>query len=206
MAVKGTFKDISFTEFLQLMQLSRKTGRMEVTFDNKWAMVIFNEGVVWHVEPRGFGGAPPEEILLTLINTPSGNFTYQRVQVLPTLERSVNVSMETLILEGAKRLDDEAAASQEMAAVGSGQPNQMTQALKFKPGAEAKVRYVPQNVKRILQLIDGQRPVGEIIKQCQLEPAQAAQIIKELLAQDVVEMVDPGQIPEQAPAPSTAPA
>lgn len=191
MAVKGTFKDISFVELMQLMHLSQKTGRLEVTFENKWAMIIFNEGVVWHVEPRGFRGATSEEILYSLIGNPTASFTFQRVQVLPTLDRTVNISTEALILEGTKRIDDEAATAQEM---NTGQPqanNQLAFVVQFKPGAEAKVRYVPQNVKRVLQLIDGQRCIGDLIRQSQLEPAQAAQIIKDLISQDVIEAVDP---------------
>lgn len=191
MAVKGTFKDLSFIELLQLMHLSKKTGRMEVVHENRWAMIIFKEGEVWHVEPRGYRGATAEEILYLLIGTPDAAFTYQRVEVLPTLERTVNINTENLIMEGAKRLDDDAAIASEVGgAEGQQTTNQLAHVLKFKPGAEAKVRYVPQNVKRILQLIDGQRNIGDVIKQCQLESTQAAQIIKELIAQDVVEPLD----------------
>lgn len=190
MAVKGTFKDFTFIELLQLMHLSKKTGRLEVVHENRWAMIIFKEGEVWHVEPRGYRGATAEEILYLLIGTPEAAFTFQRVQVLPALERTVKICMENLIMEGAKRLDDDAAIASEVGSAEGQQTNQLAHVLKFKPGAEAKVRYVPQNVKRILQLIDGQRNIGDVIKQCQLESTQAAQIIKELIAQDVVEPLD----------------
>lgn len=190
MATKGSFNDISFIELMQLMNLSRKTGRLEVTFENKWAMIIFKEGAVWHVEPRGFQGASPEEVIFSLIALPNANFTFQRVHVLPSLDRTVTVSTESLIMEGVKRLDDEKAVASEMSD-GQQTTNQMTHQLKFKPGAEAKVRYVPQNVKRVLQLIDGQRNIGDIIKQSQLDSTQAAQIVKELITQGVVEEIDP---------------
>lgn len=190
MAVKGSFKDISFIELLQMMHLSKKTGRLEVSLDNKWAMIIFKEGVIWHVEPRGFRGAASEDILLSLVGNDVMSFTFQRVQVLPALERTVTISTENLILEGVKRMDDEDAMAKEMGN-SEQQTNQLLHLLKFKPGAEAKVRYVPQNVKRVLQLIDGQRNVGDIIKQSQLEAQQAAQIIKELISQDVIETIDP---------------
>lgn len=190
MAVKGNFKDISFIELLQMVHLTRKTGRVEISHENKWAMVIFNEGVVWHVEPRGFKGASPEEILVTLMGWKEGAFTFQRVHVLPSLERSVMTSTENLIMEGAKRLDDANAAAKEMGADDQG-AGQLAHLLKVKAGAEAKVRYVPQNVKRILQLVDGQRNISDVISQSQLEAAQAAQIIKDLISQDVLETIDP---------------
>lgn len=192
MAVKGSFKDISFIELLQIMHLSHKTGRLEVTFENLWAMVIFREGAVWHVEPRGFRGASPIDVLFALIGMTDGNFVFQRLQVLPALERTVNMSTESLILEGAKRLDDQGLIAKEMGEERAGN------VLKFKPGAEARVRYMPQNVKRVLQAIDGNRDVNEVVKQSQLDPTQAAQIIKELVAQEVIEV-------SEASAPAKAP-
>lgn len=187
MAVKGSLKDVSFVELLQLMHLSRKTGRVEISADKRWAMVVFREGTIWHVEPRGFQGATPDEVIYSLISLADGNFTFQRVQVLPTLERSVHQSTESLILEGTKRIDDASAAATEM----GGGDAQLSHVLKFKPGAEAKVRYVPQNVKKVIQAIDGTRTLAEVIKLSQLEASAAAQIIKELTNHNILETVEP---------------
>jgi len=188
MAVKGSLKDISFVELLQLMHLSRKTGRIEINVDKRWAMVVIREGVIWHVEPRGFQGATADEVVYQLISLQDGSFTFQRVQVLPTLERSVHQSIESLILEGTKRIDDAAAVAGEM-----GGEQQVAQVLRFKPGAEAKVRYVPQNVKKVVQVIDGIRSMAEVIKQSGLEANQAAQIIKELINHNILEAVEPAK-------------
>lgn len=193
MAVKGSLKDISFVELLQLMHLSRKTGRVEINVDKRWAMVVFREGIVWHVEPRGFQGATPDEVVYHLIGLQEGNFTFQRVQVLPTLDRSVQQSTESLILEGTKRIDDASVAAAEM-----GDNQQLAYILKFKPGAEAKVRYVPQNVKKVIQSIDGNRTLSEVIKLSQLEANAAAGIIKELINHNILEAVEPVKEGEQA--------
>lgn len=192
MAVKGSFKDISFTEILQMVHLSKKTGRLEITIDKKWAMVVFREGVVWHVEPRGFQGATPDEVIYQLISAAEGNFTFQRVQVLPTLERSVNQNIESLILEGTKRIDDQSAVASEM-----GGEQQMAQVLRLKPGAEAKVRYVPQAVKKVLQVIDGTKSLADVIKGSGLESNQAAQIVKDLINHGILESVDATKKEEQ---------
>lgn len=191
MAVKGTFKDISFLELLQLMHLTRKTGRLEVTKNNQWAMIIFNEGAVWHVEPRGFRGATGEEILYSLIADDGSAFTFQRVQVLPALERTIKLSTESLILEGAKQMDEVRLEAEQTAEAPPAETNRITHILTLKPGAESKVRYVPQNVKRILQLIDGRRTIGDIIRDCQLDSAAAEQIIKDLLSQDILDATEP---------------
>ena len=199
MAVKGSFKDISFAELLQLIHLSRKTGRIEVNLDKKWAMVVVREGSVWHVEPRGFQGATPDEVIYQLIGLQEGSFLFQRVQVLPTLDRTVNQSTEGLIMEGTKRIDDQAASPAGSAggpggaASGGGEPTgeqKMAGILKLKPGSEAKVRYVPQNVKKVLQVIDGTHTMAEVIKLSQLEASQATQIINELIGHGVLETAE----------------
>jgi hypothetical protein len=177
------------------MEISRKTGRIEVILEGgKWAMLIFQEGVLWHVEPRGFRGASPEDIVFELIKTPEANFVFQRLQLLPSLERTIQTSIQTLIMEGTKRIDDEAVIAQE---TGGGA---VSHVVKFKPGAEAKVRYVPQNVKKVLVAIDGKRTLGDVIQQCGLDANQAGQIIKELIKQEVIETIDE-EAPAQAPTP-----
>lgn len=191
MAVKGTFKDISFLELLQLMHLTRKTGRLEVITQNQWAMIIFNEGLVWHVEPRGYRGATSEDILFSMIADDGSAFTFQRVQVLPALERTVHISTESLILEGAKQLDEVRLVAEQSAETPPEQTNRINHILSLKPGAESKVRYVPQNVKKILQLIDGKRTVGDVVRDCQLDSAAAEQIIKDLLTQDILDASEP---------------
>ncbi|MHB9132072.1 MAG: DUF4388 domain-containing protein [Armatimonadota bacterium] len=202
MAVKGKLSDMTFIELLQMMHQSRKTGRLEITTpDNRWAMIIFQEGTVWHVEPRGFRGASPVEVLYELISLDDGGFVFQRLQLLPSLERTISVSTESLIMEGTKRLDDQAAVAEE---TGEGKVDQI---IRIRPGAEAKLRYVPQNVKRVVMAIDGQRTLAEVVQKSQLEPAQAAQIVKDLLSQEVLELIEikDENAPETIPEESTTP-
>ncbi|HOS43695.1 MAG TPA: DUF4388 domain-containing protein, partial [Armatimonadota bacterium] len=184
MAVKGTFKDIAFVELLQLMHETQKTGRLEVTIDRRWAMVIFQAGQVWHVEPRGFRGASPDEVIFEMIAATDGTFVFQRLQVLPTLERTVQMSTDALILEGTKRLDDAAAAADTL-----GDTKQLEQVPRFLPGAEAKVRYVPQKTKQVLQVIDGTRTLKQVVQFSQLDPADVSAVIQEMVEKDVIEMV-----------------
>jgi hypothetical protein len=187
MAVKGSFKDISFIELLQLVHLSKKTGRVEVTLDNKWAMVIFRDGLVWHVEPRGFHGAQPEDVLFAIMAMKDANFVYQRVQVLPALERTIDITMENLLLEGTKRIDE---AVNAVSVDETGVTRKVRQVLKVKAGAEARLRYVAQATKQLAQCVDGKRTIGEVVQESNMDETQANQIIKDLVAQGTLEIVE----------------
>jgi predicted methyltransferase len=59
--------------------------------------------------------------------------------------------------------------------------------LRFKPGAEARVRFVPQKVKRVLAAIDGTRSLSEVVQQSELDAEQTTQIINDLIAQGILE-------------------
>ncbi len=191
MAVKGTFKDIAFVELLMLMEQAQKTGRLEVTIDRRWAMVIFQDGQVWHVEPRGFRGASPEEVIFEMIASTDGNFVFQRLHVLPSLERTVHTSTEGLILEGTKRLDDAAAAADSLS-----DTKQLEQVPRFLPGAEAKVRYVPQKTKQVLMVIDGKRTLKQVVQFSQMDPVDVSAVINEMIEKHVIEMVEIELVPE----------
>jgi hypothetical protein len=195
MAVKGSFKDFSFIELLQLIHLSNKTGRIEVTLDNKWAMVIFRDGQVWHVEPRGFHGVKPEEVLYAIMGMASATFVFQRVQILPALERSVNLPIENIILEGTKRLDEAATA---VSTGSDGVQRKVRQVLKVKQGSEARLRYVAQATRQVAQHVDGKRTIAEVVQESGTEVAQANQIIKDLITQGTLEIVEVVEEEEKA--------
>ncbi len=185
--VKGSFKDISFIELLQLMYGSRKTGRIEITYEKKWAMVIFREGVIWHVEPRGFRGISAEEVVYEILAMKDASFILQRVELLPTLERTINLSTENILMESAKRQDEEEAVSQ---TIGGGGTKKVKQVLRIRAGSEARVRYVSSEVKSIIAMVDGHKNINEVVMQSNIEQTRAAQIVKDLMDQGILDAVD----------------
>jgi len=62
--------------------------------------------------------------------------------------------------------------------------------VRFKPGAEAKVRYVPQNVKKVIACVDGVRTVEEIAQDSELDPEKAVQILRELINHNILELFE----------------
>ena len=69
-----------------------------------------------------------------------------------------------------------------------GLPPQMR--VRFKPGAEARVRYVPQNVKKVITCVDGVRTVEEIARDSGLDQEQATQILRELINHNILELFE----------------
>ena len=203
MSVKGSLKDISLFEMLSLCHTFRKTGRIELSRDNQWAMVVINEGEVWHIEPQGFEGDSPLEILKTLMELET-NFTFQRVYVLPTLPRSFEVSTTDFLEDYEKKLTKERLlkeATEKADGINTKMPEndadmddivppeKSEQFLVFKPGGETKVRYAPPDVKRVVALIDGKHSIEDIIKASNMEESVAADLIQQLVIQEVAEII-----------------
>lgn len=69
-----------------------------------------------------------------------------------------------------------------------GLPPQMR--VRFKPGAEAKVRYVPQNVKQVITRVNGMRTVEEIVSDSGLDQEPATQILRELINHNILELFE----------------
>ena len=205
MSVKGSLKDISLFEMLSLCHTFRKTGRIEISKDNQWAMIVINEGDVWHIEPQGFEGDSPVDILRSLMAVET-SFTFQRVYVLPTLPRSFDVSTtefledyekkltkEKLLKEAAEKADgintkmpeEDAEMAEDIAPV-----DKSEQYLVFKPGGENKVRYAPPDVKRVVALIDGKHSIEDIVKASNMEESVATELIHQLIVQEVAEIIN----------------
>ena len=196
MAIRGTFKDLSFFEMVQIMFCCKKTGRMEATLEKKWAMVIFSGGELWHIEPRGFDGTTADEVMHNMIGLAEGNFVFQSLPWIPDIERSLTMTTADIIERYSQHR--EADGGGEM----SSPMNASIKALRLKENAESKIRYVPQNVRKILQCIDGVRTRDEVIALSQLKQDIAEVILKDLTVQEVIEEID--AVPEQPPVGAAA--
>ncbi|MHB0937175.1 MAG: hypothetical protein ACYDCO_12930 [Armatimonadota bacterium] len=69
-----------------------------------------------------------------------------------------------------------------------GLPPQMR--VRYKAGAESKVRYVPQNVKKVIQCVNGARTVEEIARDADLDPQQTTKILQELINHNILELFE----------------
>jgi len=203
MSVKGSLRDISLFELLKMCHENRKTGRIELSKENQWAMIVINEGDVWHIEPQGFEGDSSEDILRTLMELTS-DFVFQRVYVLPTLPQSFNESTSEFLDDYEKKLTKErlkqeslekadginTAVPEDDTAMADELPQDKSkQYLVFKPGGENKVRYAPPEVKRVVALIDGKHSVTDIISGSNMDEATASELIHQLIVQEVVDIV-----------------
>lgn len=98
----GNIEDLGFLDMLQMMSQSRKTGTVSIQSRNMGSIFLFiRDGQVIHcITEYGKG----EEGFYRIIGINEGTFEIEMGPV--SVEQSINVSTEGLMMEGLRRLDE----------------------------------------------------------------------------------------------------
>jgi len=99
----GQLSDISPVELCQMINANQKTGRLHLEFDDKRAILIFNEGELVHAEYLNVDG---KEAFYKILGIPNGRFNFSQGLNMKEKHYEVVGGFMAMIMEGMKRLDD----------------------------------------------------------------------------------------------------
>ncbi|HJP59830.1 MAG TPA: DUF4388 domain-containing protein [Gemmatimonadaceae bacterium] len=105
MAIKGSLKEASLPDVLQLLSMGRKTGCLGLSFHDSFGSIYFDNGRICHA---AIVNRPldTENSVYTLFTWTSGTFNFEAgVEPEEGAER-VSVDPQSLLLEGARRVDE----------------------------------------------------------------------------------------------------
>jgi tetratricopeptide (TPR) repeat protein len=105
MAIKGSLKEASLPDVLQLLSMGRKTGCLGLSFHDSFGSIYFDSGRICHA---AIVNRPldTENSVYTLFTWTSGTFNFEPgVEPEDGAER-VSVDPQSLLLEGARRVDE----------------------------------------------------------------------------------------------------
>lgn len=99
----GQFSDISPVELCQMINANQKTGRLNIEFEEKRAVIAFNEGELVLAEFNEYVG---KEAFYRILGLDNGRFKF--TQGLSVKDRRLEVigGFMGMLMEGMKRLDD----------------------------------------------------------------------------------------------------
>jgi tetratricopeptide (TPR) repeat protein len=104
-AIKGSLKEASLPDVLQLLSMGRKTGCLGLSFHDSFGSIYFDTGRICHA---AIVNRPldTENSVYTLFTWTSGTFNFEPgVEPEDGAER-VSVDPQSLLLEGARRVDE----------------------------------------------------------------------------------------------------
>ena len=105
MAIKGSLKEASLPDVLQLLSMGRKTGCLGLSLHDSFGSIYFDSGRICHA---AIVNRPldTENSVYTLFTWTSGTFNFEPgVEPEDGAER-VSVDPQSLLLEGARRVDE----------------------------------------------------------------------------------------------------
>jgi predicted regulator of Ras-like GTPase activity (Roadblock/LC7/MglB family) len=101
MAMQGSLKDMSVADIIQHQCQDRKTAVLTVERRGVQARIFFKDGSVVHAESGSLIG---EEVVFETLSWEDGRFTLEIGS--PSPEISIKRNWSSLLLEGAKRMDE----------------------------------------------------------------------------------------------------
>ena len=100
--IKGRLKDMELVDIIQVLNMGKKTALIYLTDDNKEGKVFLKNGEVVHAKCGDTLGA---EALYRLLGWRDGDFHIE--PDVTSSDISIDTTVENLLLEGMKRIDEE---------------------------------------------------------------------------------------------------
>lgn len=105
MAIKGSLKEASLPDVLQLLSMGKKTGCLGLSFHESFGSIYFESGRICHASIVN-RPLDTENAVYTLFTWTSGTFNFEAGVEPETGVQLVSVDPQSLLLEGARRVDE----------------------------------------------------------------------------------------------------
>jgi len=174
MALAGDLAEFGIVDLIQLIDLGKKTGGVEVHGRrgteqlNGW--VFFREGKIYAAQ---LGNVVGEEAVYTLFTCSAGLFKLHEGVEQP--QPNVRVSNEIIIMEGIGRQDDWANLAERLPS------KEMVLKLVPNPRSSSREINLAADKWRVLTMINGKATVGELVRRSGLGEYTTLKIIIELM-------------------------
>jgi tetratricopeptide (TPR) repeat protein len=173
MAIKGSLKEASLPDVLQLLSMGKKTGCLGLSFHDSFGSIYFDNGRICHA---AIVNRPldTENSVYTLFTWTSGTFNFEQgVEPEDGAER-VSVDPQSLLLEGARRVDEWSLIEKKIPSFdvvfSLDRPRLMMNRDPLSPEQEA-----------LLPLIDGHRDINGLIRESGLGEFEVGKALYGLL-------------------------
>jgi len=181
--IEGSLGQISLVDLVQIFNLNRKTGLLELSAEDQEAQIYVRDGSVVYAGCGRHGG---EKALFRLLVWQTGTFAFTPERIAP--EINIRRSTDILLLEGARQADELNRLRSELPADN----------VRLVPVPEFKQRYeglhpVTQEIMNLLEFYDS---VGSLVDHARVSDYEACRAIQTLIEKGVL------RIAEAAPPPT----
>jgi len=173
MAIKGSLKEASLPDVLQLLAMGKKTGCLGLAFHESFGSIYFDTGRICYAE---IANRPldTENAVYNLFTWTSGTFNFEPGVLPQTGTRLASVDPQSLLLEGARRVDEWTLIEKKIPSF------DMVFALDRQRLLVNKLPLTPEQ-EILIPLIDGNRDVNALVRDSQLGEFEVGKAIYGLI-------------------------
>jgi hypothetical protein len=188
MALEGELGEFPLTDIIQLVDLSKKTGGVEIhgqrSGQSFYGWLYFRDGKIVGAELTGHA---PLEAVYTFFTLSSGPFRFYDDRILS--QPTITVSNEVIIMEGIMRQDAWAKIHQYVPSLS------LVPRLVPNPSTGNNEINLEAEEWRILTMVDGRNSIGQIAQRSSLGEFRTCEIIAQLLQSGLIEnrTLSPGE-------------
>jgi CheY-like chemotaxis protein len=186
--IEGSLGQISLVDLLQIFNLNRKTGLLEVKAEGLEGAVYVHDGGVVHASTGRHRG---EKALFRMLQWHDGSFAFIPEQV--TGDLNIRRSTDMLLLEGARQADELAQLREQLP------PDDVRLAATTE--LRDKFEGLHPVTQEILNLLEFYHTVGELVDHAKVSDFEACRAIRTLLDKGVLEAVAQQAGPTEEAAP-----
>lgn len=191
MAIKGSLKEASLPDVLQLLAMGKKTGCLGLAFHESFGSIYFDTGRICHAEIVN-RPLDTENAVYNLFTWTSGSFNFEP-GVLPKAGTTLaSVDPQSLLLEGARRVDEWTLIEKKIPTF------DMVFALDRQKLLVNKLPLTPEQ-EILIPLVDGNRDVSALIRDSRLGEFEVGKAVYGLITASFVLPVGRATRPDSAP-------
>jgi tetratricopeptide (TPR) repeat protein len=196
MAIKGSLKEASLPDVLQLLAMGKKTGCLGLAFHDSFGSIFFDSGRISHAE---IANRPldTENAVYNLFTWTSGTFNFEPgVSPKPGTHLD-SVDPQSLLLEGARRVDEWTLIEKKIPSF------DMVFALDRQKLLYNKLPLTPEQ-EILIPLTDGNRDVAALVRDSQLGEFEVGKALYGLITASFILPVGRATRPNSAPQDASA--
>ena len=190
MALQGNLDDFELTDVFQLIQLGQKDGGLRIQSDTDVGIVYFKGGMVVHAKTNQLLGEPAIDIILSW---KKGRFIFNPSE--ETLEHTVDLPIQQVILEAARRIDEMNKIQKLIPSV-----DVIVKIVEVPDAGVEKINLKPEEWK-VLSFVDGMRAIKEIAVKTNISEFETCRILYGLTSSGLVTIAKPPEIKKPTPQP-----
>jgi len=169
--LQGSLEDFDITDILELINIGKKDGALEIESDDYRGIIYFENGVVVDVSAGDYKG---DDAIHRILRWNKGKFFFDPHK--RATEKTLNIPIQKLMIEAARQLDEWKKIEQVVPSV-----NVVLKLNENPPTEDNEITFTDDDWK-VLSIVDGKKTLKEIARELAISEFETGRIVYNLIS------------------------